>query len=149
MNKDEPRGTTGSVRSMVQAPAGLQRVRSRRDGMLVALWALTIAGYVVLIHRFGTERWIETYGLMVIAAWVLLGVLIRIIQARVRTVRPRHYRSVEGLAALWGAVGASIAVQWLRNDGGSAVPLDVTLVAALVVSAPMLGCALWLMVRGR
>lgn len=134
---------------MAQAAAGLKGVRSRRDGMLVGLWALTIGVYVVLILQFGTDRWIETYALLILVGWLLLGVIINIVQARVRTVRPRHYRTAEGFAVLWGAVAASIGVQWLGNDDGSAAPLAVSLFAALVASAPLLACALWLMVRGR
>ncbi|MBP2217378.1 hypothetical protein [Arthrobacter sp. CAN_C5] len=149
MDKDELRGDSVPIRSAVRGQVAFKRVSSRRDGMLVAAWATSIAVYVLLMFQFGTDLWVETYGLIVIGGWLLLGVLLSVVHSRVRTVRPRHYRTIESLAALWGAIGASLAVQWLRNDVESPAHFGVALLVALLVSAPMFACALWLLVRSR
>lgn len=149
MNQDETHGTAAPAKAGDENWGGLKRVSSRRDGMFVALWGLVMADYVVLMLRIGSKHWIETYGLAVIAVMLVLAILLNFGLARVRTVRPRHFRLAEGIALLWGAVGASITFQHFNVGQGETAPIGVTLLAALVLSGPMLACALWLMVRGR
>ncbi len=130
-----------------QEVRGSRRISSRAEAVFVALWALVFAAYVVVmlqleldLSRTGTALWF-------IGGLAVLAIAIGIGATRVRTVRPRYYKLLESLSALWAAVGCSLAVIHLGSEPG---PTGLTVaLAALVVAAPMLMCAAWLWARGR
>ena len=132
-----------------RAAASRRRVSTRREAVFVALWAALFALFVVAYLRLGAELWAGSRGVAVFVVLVLVAVLFSIASARTRTVRLRSYRFVEGVAGFSGAVGAGIAGQVLGVSDGNEVSTGTALLAALVLSAPLLGCAVWLGARSR
>lgn len=133
----------------VQATASRDGASSSREAALVALWAVVGAVVVVAYLRVGLDLWADSRGVAVIVALAGLALSFRIASARTRTVRPRHYNFVEGAAAVWLGVGVGFTGMALGIFDGNEVSMGTALLAALVLSAPMLGCAVWLAVRGR
>lgn len=99
--------------------------------------------------RLGTDLWIGALGPAVVGGLLLLVFLISVGRSRTRTVRPRHFNVIEGVSALWGAVGTGIAVQAFEAGRGHHVPWGIAVMTAVVLTAPLLGCAMWLAVRSR
>ncbi|GAA1343484.1 hypothetical protein [Arthrobacter roseus] len=122
-------------------------ISSGPEAVFVALWALVFATYVVVMVQLEPAPWTSGLGVWFLAGLAVLAIAFGIGAKRVRTVRPRHYKILEGLAALWGAVGCSLAVIHLGGEPGLN-GLGVAL-TALVVAAPLLMCAVWLWARGR
>lgn len=133
----------------VRATASRGRASSSREAAFVALWAVVGAVFVVAYLRVGLELWAGSRGVAVIVALAGLALLLRVAGARTRTVRPRHYNAVEGAAAVWLGVGVGVTGMVLGIFDGSEVSTLTALLAALVLSAPLFGCAVWLAVRGR
>lgn len=138
-----------SVPSPAKDTATRQRLSSRREALNLALWAVVGAVFVVAYLRVGVDLWSGARGLLIFGGLGLLALLLNIHRARIRTVHPRHFRLVEGAAALWLGVGAGITGQVLGIAEGNEVSVGIALLAALVLSAPVFGCAMWLAVRGR
>lgn len=131
------------------ATAVRHRASSHGEAWNVAAWGLAGVGFVVLFLRLGIDLWTGTRGLLFLGGLVLLSVLFSVHRARTRTVHPRHFNFAVGVAGLWLAVGASVTGQVLGVFEGAEVAAGVAVLAALVLSAPMFGCAVWLAVRGR
>lgn len=138
-----------SVPSPARGAAPRRRASSRREALNLSLWAVVGAVFVVAYLRVGVDLWAGARGLLVFGCLVLLAVLFNIHRARTRTVHPRHFNIVEGAAALWLGVGAGITGQVLGVAEGHEVSTGVALLAALLLAAPVFGCAVWLAVRGR
>ncbi len=124
-----------------------RRVSSRREAVLVALWALVFAAFVIVMVQL-PDPWTTGWNLLwVLAGSAVLVVVIGIGATRVRTIRPRHYKLAETLSALWAAIGCSLAMQYFAD--GNAVNVLTLSLASLIVAAPMLICAAWLWGRGQ
>lgn len=138
-------------REIAPSPAGAtatrRRIPSRREAVVVALEAALFAAFAVTYFLFGSPLGISSMaGIM---AFVLLFVLFGIARAGTRSVHPRHFRLAQGAAGVWAGVGVGVTGMMLGIPDGHEVSMGAALVAALVLSAPLFGCAVWLAVRGR
>lgn len=149
VNMDGHDSRTHNVSSPARGATVRQRVSSRSEALILGLWAVVGAVFVVVYLRVGVELWAGSRGAFVLGGLVVLAVLFNIQRARTRTVRPRHFNVVEGVAALLLAVGAGMTGQVLGVAGGDEVSMGVAVLAALLLSAPVFGCAVWLAVRAR
>lgn len=148
VDDDEP-FRSGVARRGSPSRAVDRRGRGRREAALLAAWSVLAAVFVVSALRLGNALWAGILGPAVMGGLIVLVVLSAVGRARTRTVRPRHFNLVEGVSALWAAVGTGIAIQSLGAAQGRQVPMEAAVVAALVLTAPLFGCAIWLAVRSR
>ncbi|MFD1846468.1 hypothetical protein [Arthrobacter flavus] len=124
---------------------------SRKEASLLALWVV-IGGLfmVAMLHR-GADFWGGVGGIIIVGGLIVLLVVFLFSRANTRTVRPRHFNLVEGLAALWLGVGGGVSNQILGPAGSNEaeVSLGVAALAAIVLVLPLSACSVWLAARGR
>ncbi len=147
---DDERGT--GVPSAVTRPATRRRhVSSGPEAVVLAVWAVFGGLFMAMFFHTGADLVNGTSAVVVYGGLVLLAILFVFVRSRTRTVRPRHFTLIEGLSALWLGVGGGITYQILSPVGSETggVPLTTAILASIVLALPLLGCSLWLAVRGR
>lgn len=145
MNGEESLRRGGAIPA--PATATRRRTSSRREAVVLALEAALCAAFAATYFLFGSPLWISS--ITGIVALVALFVLFAVARARTRTVHPRHFRLAEGAAGLWAGVGIGVTGMMLGLPEGRDVSTGTALLAALALSAPLSGCAVWLAVRER
>lgn len=145
MNGDD---VSACTESNAETPwTGRDRISSRSEALVVAIWALIAGLFMMQMLYLGTDLWRGVRGPVILGGLIVLVVLFNVSRARTRTVRPRYFNQVEGVCALWLGIGGSIATQIFGDGGG--MPMGTAVLAAAVLTVPLLACSVWLAVRSR
>jgi hypothetical protein len=130
-------------------PAARDRGSGRGEALIMASWTLIGGLFMTAVLHFGPDLWGGALGPVIFGGLIVLVMLGNVTRARTRATRPRHFGLAAGMAALWLGMGGGIATQALDNDSVSGVPLGTAVIAAAVLTAPLLACSVWLAARSR
>lgn len=86
-------------------------------------------------------------GIAVLAGIYLLAALVAWRRSVHRTVRPRYFSPIFTGALIWVGIAFGAAPSVVADPDGGPPSMAVSVLAGLVVAAPIFACGLWLMVR--
>lgn len=131
---------------------GVERLRvasTKPEGRWLLALGIMVASAVAVMLLLEGLWWESAMGIASVVTVSVLGVFVNWRRAVNRTVRPKHFSVAWGLSAVWAGAGIGVATGYFNESDGTVPSLAASMLAGLIVAAPVFACGSWLLVRGR